>query len=99
MGEMTKYKFDGTALKDGSKVIANVKGNDLREGSGSTVLANVKDDNIRQGTGSTVLFNIKGDDIRQGTGSTKIATMKDVDKVIDGPGKVIKAALWVMCLR
>lgn len=96
---MTKYKFDGTALKDGGKTIANVKGNDIREGNGFTVRANVKDDNVRQGNGFTVLFNIKGDDIRQGDGFTKIATMKDVDKVIDGPGKVIKAALWLMFCR
>jgi len=96
---MTKYKFDGTNLKDGSKTIANVKGNDIRKDTGATVIGNIKGDDIRQKTGATVLFNLKGDDIRQGTGASKIATMKDVDKVIDGPGKVVKAALWVLCCR
>lgn len=96
---MAKYKFDGTNLKEGSKVIANVKGNDIREGNGSTVVANIKGDDIRQKNGSTIMFNIKGDDIRQGSGSTKIATMKEVDKDIEGPGKLIKAALWIQFCR
>jgi len=96
---MASYKFDGTYLKDGSKVIANVKGTDIREANGSHVIANIKVDDIREGSGSKVLFNVKGDDIRQGSGTSKIGTMKDVDKAIDGPGKVIKAALWVMCCR
>ncbi|MGA7578146.1 MAG: hypothetical protein ACLQUW_02550 [Desulfobaccales bacterium] len=79
---MAKYKFDGTYLKDGSTVLANVKGNEIREGRGTAVMG-----------------NIKGDDIRQGNGTSKIATMKDVDKEIDGPGRVIKAALWLLCCR
>lgn len=96
---MAAYKFDGTVLKEGSKTIAHIKGNEIREGTGSKVLANIKDDQIRMGTGSSVMFNIRGDDIRQGTGSSKIATMKEVDKVIDGPGKNVKAALWLVCCR
>lgn len=96
---MSKLKFDGTNLKDGSKVLANVKGHDIRKESGSTVIGNIKDKHIRQGSGSTVLFNLSGDDIRQGSGSTKIATMKDVDAAIEGPGKELKAALWLLCCR
>lgn len=96
---MAKYKFDGTNLKDGSKMIANVKGNDIRQGNGSTVIGNIKGDAIREKNGSTVIFNIKGDDIRQGNGSTKIATMNNVNDDIEGPGKVVKAALWVLCCR
>jgi len=95
----TKYKFDGTNLKDGVKVIANVKGNDIREGSGIKVIANMKGDDIRDGSGIKVMANVRGDDIRQATGLTKIATMKDVEKVIDGPGKVVKAALWFYFCR
>lgn len=96
---MAKYKFDGTKLKDGSKVVANVKGNDIREGTGSRVVANIRGDNIRSGSGSSVTFNVRSDDIRQGSGSSKIGSMKDVDKVIDGPGKIVKAALWVLFCR
>lgn len=96
---MASYKFDGTNLKEGSKIIANVKGNDIREGNGSRVIGNIKGDDIHEANRSKVIFNIKGDDIRQGSGSSKIATMKDVDKAIDGPGKVLKAALWVLCCR
>lgn len=79
---MSHYTFDGTALKIGSRMIANIKGNE-----------------IRKGNGSTILFNIRGDDIRQGNGSTRIATMRDVDAVISGPGKIIKAALWLLLCR
>jgi hypothetical protein len=25
--------------------------------------------------------------------------MKDVDRAIDGPGRMVKAALWVLCCR
>jgi len=96
---MSKLKFDGTHLKDGSKTIANVNGNNIRKENGSTVIGNISGNNIRQGSGSTVLFNLSGDDIRQGSGSTKIATMKDVDASIEGPGKALKAALWVLCCR
>jgi len=96
---MSKYKFDGTSLKDGMKTIANVKGNQIREGSGMKVVANIKDDNIREGSGMKILFNVKGDDIRQGSGMSKIATMKDVSKDIEGPGKTIKAALWLFYCR
>ena len=97
---MSKYKFDGIVLKDGSKVIATVKGDKIHEGTTSKVIANIRDDRIRQGSGSTVLFNIHGDDISQGTSlGSKVATMKDVDKAIEGPGKVVKAALWLLFCR
>ena len=96
---MSKLKFDGKNLKEGSTVIANISGNNIRSGNGSTVVGNISGDNIRQGNGSTVLFNISGDNIRQGNGSTIIAKMKDVDADIEGPGKTFKAALWVLCCR
>lgn len=98
---MSKYKFDGIVLKDGSKTIATVKGDKIHEGAGSKVIANIRGDCIRQESGSTVLFSVHGDDIRQGSssGSPKVATMKDVDKAIEGPGKVVKAALWLFFCR
>lgn len=96
---MAKYKFDGKNLKEGSRTIANVQGDNIREGNGVKVIGNIKGDNIRQGNGVTVLFNVKGDNIRQGNGVTKLATMDDVDDDIDGPGKVVKAALWLLCCR
>ena len=96
---MAKCTFDGTNLKDGGKIIANVQGNNIREGSGSCVIGNIQGNNIRQGSGSLVMFNVKGDNICQGSGSSRIGTKKDVDNAISGPGKVIKAALWVLCCR
>jgi len=67
--------------------------------SGSTVISNIKGDDIRQGSGTTVIFNVKCDEIRQGSGSSRIATMKDVDGAIAGPGRVVRAALWVLYVR
>ena len=96
---MATLKFDGRLLKDGARVIANVQGNNIREGNGARVIANIKVDYIRKGSSSLVIFNIKGADIRQGSGASRIATMKDVNSAIEGPGKVVKAALWLCCVR
>ena len=96
---MASYKFDGTLLKQSGKTIANVSGDKIREGSGGKVVANVRNDQIRQGSGGTVVFNVRGDNVCQGSGSSRIATMKDVNNAIDGPGKVVKAALWLIFCR
>ena len=58
-------KFDGTNVKNGSKVVANMKSSDqLRDGSssGGKVLGNIKSrDQIRDGSssGGKVLCNVK----------------------------------------
>ncbi len=96
---MADYKFDGEKLKHRGTTVANVRGDNIRKGSGSTTVANVRGDDIRSGSGSTKLANLRGDDIRQGSGSSKIGTMRDVDNAIDGPGRVVKAALWLMFVR
>ena len=96
---MSSYKFDGKKLKRGGTTVANVSGTRIRKGSGSSAICNIRDDNIRDGSGSSTKFNLRGDDIRSGSGSSKIATMKDVDKDIDGPGRVVKAALWLYFVR
>lgn len=96
---MSKMSFDGTRLKDGGKTIANVSGKQIREGTGGKVIANISGDSIREGSGGKVLFNISGDNIRQGSGGAKVATMKDVHNAIAGPGKNVKAALWLFYCR
>lgn len=96
---MARLKFDGTKLKDGAKTLANVSGSSIREGSSVKTIMNISGDNIRQGSGVSTIANVKGDDIRQGSGISKIGTMKDVDKEIEGPGKIIKAALWFYFCR
>ena len=96
---MAQYKFDGRYLKEGGKTIANVKGDKIRKGTSTNVIGNIKGDMIRKGSGTTPLFNLRGDNIRRGSGTTKLATMKDVDKAIDGPGKIVKAALWALCTK
>tara|TARA_B100001123_G_C15191473_1_gene979561 strand:- start:803 stop:1099 length:297 start_codon:yes stop_codon:yes gene_type:complete len=95
-------KFDGTKLKDGSKTIANVNGDKIREGTGIRTLANVKGDKIREGTGIKTLANVNGDKIREGTGIKTIFTMRDVDKAISINGRVsdgIAAALYLLFVK
>jgi hypothetical protein len=96
---MTDYPFDGVILKYGSKKIANVRDDSIREGTGSHVVANIHGEEICEGTGSHTLFNLRGDQICSGSGSSRVARMKDVDADIKGPGYVIKAALWLLFCR
>lgn len=96
---MANYKFDGRNLKQGSKTIANVSGNNIRKGSGSSTVCNISGNNIRKGSGSSTLCNVSGDNIRLGSGSSRIAKISDVRKVIDGPGGITLAALWFCFVR
>ena len=78
-------KFDGIKLTDGSKTLANVKGDKIYEGTSSgKTLANVKGDKIYQGhSSSTTLF--KTSDAAKKIGSTS-----------QGP---LTAALWYLFCR
>ena len=96
---MAQYKFDGKYFKRGGTTIANVNGDRIRKGSGGSTVANIRGDQVRQGSGGTTLCNVRGDDIRQGSGSTRIGKMRDVRKIIDGPGGVTLAALWYCFIR
>ena len=46
-----KLEYRRDQLKDGSKTIANIKGDKLRSGTGINTLCNVKDNKVRKGTG------------------------------------------------
>ncbi len=95
-------KFDGSKLKDGSKVVANVRGDKVYDGSGSSkTLVNVRGDKIYASYGSSkCIANVRNRYLYEGSGSSKkITTMKDIDKAIDGPGGTIKAALWCAKVR
>lgn len=96
---MATYKFDGDKLKKGGQTLANVRGDKICRGSGSTTICNIRDDRICEGSGPSTAFNVRGDDIRKGSGGSRIATMRDVDKDIDGPGRTVKAALWLYIVR
>jgi len=93
------YKFDGKRFKYRGKTLANISGDRIREGTGSKTLANIKGDRVRERTGGSTLINVKGRDIREGTGSRRIAKMDDIDKMIDGPGGITKAALWYLFIK
>jgi hypothetical protein len=93
------YKYDGKYLKRNGSTIANVRDNKICKGTTSSVVANIKDDDVREGTSSRELINVRGNDIRLASGSSRIGTMRDVDKAIDGPGGITKAALWFLFVR
>ena len=95
-----EYKRD--KLKDGSKTIANIKGDKLRSGTGSTTLCNVRGDKVAKGTGSSTLCNVRNGDIRDGTGSSRKAKVKDIKKRIRGSetlADVYVAAIWQTFIR
>jgi hypothetical protein len=96
---MTNYKFDGQQLKYRSKTIANTRGDNICEGSGTSVVCNLRGDNICKGRGTTVEFNLRGDKICKGRGTSKIADLDDAEDAIDGPGRVVLAALWLYFVR
>ena len=97
-----KLEYKREQLKDGSKIIGNIKGTALRAGTGSTTLCNVKNYNVRKRTGSTTLCNVKNGDIRDKTGSSRIEKIKDIKKQIRGSeslSDVFIAAIWQTFLR
>ena len=98
-----KFKFSNNRYTEGeygSKVIANVYGDKLRQGTGSTTVANLdySRKKVRKGTGSTTLCNIYNSDIREGTGSTRIGNIdKDVKKTIkNSTGSPMDVAFWYL---
>ena len=95
-------KFDGKNLKDGSRTIANVRGDKIYEGSGnSKTLVNIRGDKIYEGSGnSKCLANVRSGKLYDGSGNSRtLTTMKDIDKAIDGTGGTTKAALWIAKVR
>ena len=97
-----KLEYKREQLKDGSKTIANIRGDNLRSGTGSSTLCNVRDDKVRKGTGSSTLCNVKNGDIRDGTGSSRKAKVKDINRMIRGSeslADVYIAAIWQTFIR
>jgi hypothetical protein len=98
-----KYKFDGSKLteKNRSTVIANVRGDRICDGtSSSRVVANVRGDRICDGTSSSkFIANVKSGNLCSKAGSSRICKMKDIHNEIEGPGEVIKAALWLCFVK
>ncbi len=95
-----EYKRD--QLKDGSKTIANIRGDRLRSGSGQTTLCNVRGDNVRKGNGQTTLCNVRNGDIRDRNGQSRKAKVKDIKKMIRGSeslSDVLIAAIWQSFIR
>ena len=83
-------KLDGNNFKDGYKTIANIRNDQIREGTGSTVLANVRNDQIREKSGSTVIANTRNGDVRKGSGSSKLTSFAGFD------GGKMSWALWYL---
>ena len=97
-----KLEYRREQLKDGSKTIANIRGDKLRKGSGSSTLCNVRDDKVRRGTGTSTLCNVKNGDIRDGTGTSRKAKVRDIKRMIKGSeslSDVFIAAIWQTFIR
>tara|TARA_B100000073_G_scaffold312593_1_gene286438 strand:- start:5229 stop:5525 length:297 start_codon:yes stop_codon:yes gene_type:complete len=97
-----KLEYKRDRIKDGSKTIANIRGDRLRSGTGSSTLCNVRDDRVRKGTGSSTLCNVRNGDIRDGTGSSRKAKIKDIRKMIRGSddlSDIFVAAIWQTFIR
>ncbi len=97
-----KLEYRRDQLKDGSKTIANIKGDRLRSGTGISTLCNVKDNKVRKGTGISTLCNVKNGDIRDGNGISRKAKVKDIKKMIKGSeslSDVFIAAIWQTFIR
>ena len=97
-----KLEYRRDQLKDGSKTIANIKGDRLRSGTGISTLWNVKDNKVRKGTGISTLCNVKNGDIRDGNGISRKAKVKDIKKMIKGSeslSDVFVAAIWQTFIR
>ena len=63
-------KFDGKCLKESSKILCNVRGNTIYEGtSNSKPLANVRGDTIYEGTSNSKPL-IKTSDVARKIGAT-----------------------------
>ena len=89
-------------IKNGTKTIANIRGDKLCAGRGSNTLCNVKDDRVRKGIGSTTLCNVKNGDIRDGKGTSRKAKVRDIKKMIRGSDSlsdVFVAAVWQTFIR
>jgi hypothetical protein len=98
-GEFMKYKFDGIKLKMGSKTIANVRGSKICKSTGTQAICNIRGDKVCEGTGTKAVFNLRGDKICEKTGARKICSLDDVNDYIEGPGGLIKAAMWFFFIR
>ncbi len=97
-----KLEYRRDQLKDGSKTIANIKGDRLRSGTGISTLCNVKDNKVRKGTGISTLCNVKNGEIRDGNGISRKAKVKDIKKMIKGSeslSDVFIAAIWQTFIR
>ena len=97
-----KLEYRREQLKDGSKTIANIRGDKLRKGTGTSTLCNVRDDKVRRCTGTSTLCNVKNGDIRDGTGTSRKAKVRDVRRMIKGSeslSDVFLAAIWQTFIR
>ena len=97
-----KLEYKRDQIKDGSKTIANIRGDRLRSGNGSSTICNVRDDKVRKGNGSSTLCNVRNGDIRDGHRSIRKEKVKDVKKMIrvsDSLSDVFVAAIWQTFIR
>ena len=96
-------KFDGKCLKESSKILCNVKGNTIWEGSAAyKALANVRGDTIWEGSAAyKALVNVRGDTIWEGSAAYKalIKTSDAARKIGATSRGPLTAAIWYLFCR
>lgn len=96
-----KFEFDGEKLtkRYSSSAIATVRGEKVCDKTSHSAKLTIRGDKICEGTSHSASFTVRKDKICKKASHRAFAKMKEVDKAIDGPGTVIKAALWLYFVR
>lgn len=90
---MTRFKFDGKCLYNGSSKVAEVRGDGIY--SGANKVGEVRRDHIYKG--ASQIGEVRGDNVY--SHGSRIGSLSDAKKDIDGPGGTVLAALWILFVR
>ena len=93
---MQEYKFDGKQLRRRGSKVATVDGKYVRDASGRR-LGQIDGKYIRDNTGGKIA-EFDGQTIKDRNGA-RTATIKDVEKEIDGLSGIAMVALWMLIVR
>jgi len=95
---MTTLKIDGKDIRDHSgNRVGEIDGSVIRDKSGSRILE-IDGQKFRNQSGSCVAELDSSGNIRDSSGRT-IATVRDIEKEVDGLSKTNKVATWVAFLK
>ena len=94
---MAEYSFDGKRLKSKSGQKLGELDRNLVRAWNAAKLGEVQGKNIRDAHGKKVL-EFDGKNVKDDTGK-RIATLQDIQKLIDGEGGIELVAMWYFFLK